>query len=232
LETVTLPKPAIDARNAQIVQQKLEPVLEQVSFRVMPGEFVYLTGKTGTGKTSLLKSLYAELPVFNGDIFVNDTPLRGINRNHIPHLRRKIGMVFQDFRLMDRLSAYENLDFVLRATDWKNKDERHHRIVEVLEELSLENKADRLPYQLSGGEQQRLAIARAILNRPPVILADEPTGNLDPDIADEIIGLLHYLSEKGAAVVMATHDYRLINKFPGTLYELKDQHMSEKSFIV
>lgn len=229
---MNLSKPAIEAKYACIVHKNLETVLDSLTFQVMPGEFIYLTGKTGSGKTTLLKTLYAELPLLQGDLFVNGLNLRGLSRKDTPFLRRKIGMVFQDFRLMERLSAYENLDFVLRATDWKSKEKRHNRIEEVLEELSLETKADRLPHQLSGGEQQRLAIARAILNNPSVILADEPTGNLDPDIADEIIGLLHYLSEKGASVVMATHDYRLINKFPGTLYELKDGEMKEKTFIV
>jgi cell division transport system ATP-binding protein len=227
---MTTPLP-VKAEHAFIVQHNHQQVLGDVNLEIRAGEFVYLTGKTGSGKSSFLKTLYGELPLGDGEVHVMGQPLSKVSKSGVYELRRKIGMVFQDFKLLEHFSAYENLDFVLKATDWKNKNQRHKRIKEVLEELSLDHKADHLPHELSGGEQQRLAVSRAILNKPPIILADEPTGNLDPDVADEIIGLLHYLSEKGAAVIMATHDYRLINKFPGTIYELNNARIKPVTFI-
>jgi cell division transport system ATP-binding protein len=203
----------IDLHHASVYQQ-LNLVLDNVSLKVNSGEFVYLIGKVGTGKTSLLKTLYAELPLRDGHGHIAGFDLKNIKQKEIPKLRRKIGMVFQDFQLLDDRSVYQNLAFVLGATGWKDKISVKRRVKEVLDHVDLHYKDDKLPHQLSGGEQQRVVIARALLNDPEIILADEPTGNLDPDTSEELMRLLISISQAGRAILMATHDYNMIRKFP------------------
>ncbi len=193
-------------------------VLSNVTLRVYPSEFVYLVGSTGSGKSSLLKVLYGELPLEDGNGEIAGFVLKDLQKSKIPQLRRKLGVVFQDFQLLFDRDTFDNLGFVLKATGWKKEDEINTRIREVLEMVNLETKAHKMPFELSGGEQQRVAIARALLNKPEIILADEPTGNLDPQTSDDILNLLHDISKAGTAVLMATHDYRLIDKFPGTIF--------------
>ena len=223
----------IELKDAFIIQNNLVQVLSYVNLQLHEGEFAYLIGRTGSGKSSLLKTLYAELLLRDGQGQVAGFNLREVaeNKKEIALLRRKIGMVFQDFSLLYDRSVEKNLEFVLRATDWKDAKQIKNRINEVLDWVGLENVLDKLPHQLSGGEQQRLAIARALLNNPLLILADEPTGNLDPDVSDEILELLHRISENGTAVLMATHDYRLINKFPGTVYKIEDGIVDQTSLF-
>jgi len=189
-------------------------ILANVSFSTAKGEFVYLIGKTGSGKSSLLKTLYAELPVRSGIASIAGFDLRKIKRSEIPFLRRKLGIVFQDFQLLIDRSVSDNLLFVMKATGWKDKNKIREKMMEVLEQVGLETKGNKMPHQLSGGEQQRVAIARALINDPEVILADEPTGNLDPESSEGIISLLEDISKNGSAVVVATHDQLIINKFP------------------
>lgn len=209
----------VTIQNATIVQGRI-PVLTQVNLTLNKGEFAYLIGKTGSGKSSLLKTLYGELPLADGDIQVAGFDLKSIRRSQIPYLRRKLGIVFQDFQLLTDRSALDNLLFVLRATGWKDKEARLNRAREVLAKVGLQNKDYKIPAELSGGEQQRLVIARALLNNPDLILADEPTGNLDPDVSDEVMGLLQEICKEGKSVLMATHDYRLIEEFGGTIYRV------------
>lgn len=223
----------IHLRDAFVIQNNLEQILSHVNLTVHEGEFAYLIGKTGSGKSSLLKTLYADLLLRDGEGMVAGYDLRALEKDRklIPMLRRKIGMVFQDFSLLYDRSVYQNLEFVLKATDWKNAEDIKRRINEVIEWVGLANVFSKLPHQLSGGEQQRVVIARALLNSPPLILADEPTGNLDPDVSDEILELLHRISENSTAVLMATHDYRLINKFPGTVYKIEDGIVDQTSLF-
>lgn len=216
----------IDYKQAEINQQDY-CVLQEVSFELKKGEFVYLIGKVGSGKTSLLKSFYAELPVDNGTAVVLGYDMRRLKRKHIPYLRRKLGIVFQDFQLLMDRTVYENLDFVLRATGWKNRNEINARIEEVLQLVGMSNKGYKLPTELSGGEQQRIVIARAILNSPTLILADEPTGNLDQETGKAIVELLHRICEAGAAVVMTTHNLNLLEQFPGRVCQCEDHHIQD-----
>jgi len=189
-------------------------VLSEVNLDLRPGEFLYLIGSTGSGKSTLLKSMYAEVPIERGEASITGFNLRKIRKSEIPFLRRKIGIVFQDFQLLFDRDVEDNLEFVLKATGWKSKAEMSLRINEVLSLVGIETKTHKMPNELSGGEQQRLVIARALLNKPSLILADEPTGNLDPKTSDEILGLLHKISKEGTSVLMATHDYRILEKFP------------------
>lgn len=204
------------------VYQKLNLVLSEVNLSIQEGEFVYLIGKVGSGKTSLLKTIYAELPLMEGEGMVAGFNLRKIKRNEISFLRRKIGMVFQDFQLLPDRNVYENLAFVLNATGWKDKIMIKNRIDEVLGRVSFQYKEDKFPHQLSGGEQQRVVIARALLNDPEMILADEPTGNLDPDTTDELMQLLKSICNNGRAIFMATHNYDVIRKFPARTLKCQD----------
>ncbi len=206
-------EPVIDLRHASVYQQ-FNLVLDNVTLTINPGELVYLIGKVGTGKTSLLKTLYAELPLRDGFGKIAGFDLKGIKPRDIPRLRRKIGMVFQDFQLLEDRNVYQNLAFVLRATGWKDKGDIKRRVHDVLDTVDLHYKEDKYPHQLSGGEQQRVVIARALLNDPEIILADEPTGNLDPDTGEELMRLLITISQTGRPVLMATHAYNLIKKFP------------------
>jgi cell division transport system ATP-binding protein len=189
-------------------------VLSDVNFQVNKGEFVYLIGKVGTGKTSLIKTINAEYPLLKGEGFVSEFMLHDLKRRQVPYLRRKLGIVFQDFQLLTDRSVTENLAFVLKATGWKEKPGIDKRIGEVLERVGLGTKGYKMPNQLSGGEQQRVVIARALLNDPEIILADEPTGNLDPETSRDIMDILTDISKNGRAVVMATHNYHLIEKYP------------------
>jgi cell division transport system ATP-binding protein len=221
----------VSLHNAFIIQHNQVQVLSKVDMKLNAGEFAYLIGKTGSGKSSLLKTLYADLPLNEGLGSVAGFSLNTIARRDIPLLRRNIGMVFQDFNLLYDRSILDNLDFVLRATDWTDKIKIKRRIDDVLESVSLTNVLDKKPHQLSEGEQQRVVIARALLNSPQLILADEPTGNLDPDVSDEILELLHNIATQGTAVLMATHDYRLINKFPGTVYRIENGVVDQTSLF-
>jgi len=189
-------------------------ILEQVNFSVEKGEFVYVIGRVGSGKTSLIKTINAELQLNEGNGVVSGFSLEDLKRKEIPLLRRKLGIVFQDFKLLNDRTVDSNLEFALKATGWKNKDEIKDRIAEVLEKVDLGYKGYKMPHQLSGGEQQRVVIARALLNDPEVILADEPTGNLDPATSEDIMNILMDISGSGRAVLMATHNYNLIKRFP------------------
>ena len=184
---------------------------------------MFLIGKTGSGKSTILKALYGEIPVTEGTVSVSTFQLNGLKEKDIPYLRRELGIVFQDFQLLSDRSALDNLLFVLKATGWKKQEEMLVRANEVLEKVGLQNKGYKYPAELSGGEQQRLAIARALLNKPKLVLADEPTGSLDPEISDEVMILLQRICAEGTSVLMATHDYRLIHKFGGTIYQVIDQ---------
>lgn len=200
------------------VFQDQQEVLANVNLRISRGEFVYLIGKTGSGKSSLLKTLYGALPLVKGNGQVVDFDLRMLNRHRIPELRRKLGIVFQDFSLLPDRTAGDNLRFVLRATGWTDQQKREQRIQELLDQVGLSAALDKMPHELSGGEQQRLGIARALLNRPEIILADEPTGNLDPETSDEILLLMRKLAQQhNTAVLFATHDYRILENFPARI---------------
>lgn len=210
--------PIIQLINASIDQNK-KSILENVNIEVAKGEFVFLIGRTGSGKSSLIKILYGDLSLKKGIGNVVGFDLLKISQKQIPFLRRKIGVVFQDFKLLSDRNIYDNLKFVLQATGWKNKDDIGKRINEVLNEVGLFDIEKKYPFELSGGEQQRIAIARALLNTPELIIADEPTGNLDPQTSNEIMGVFKKLHNQGMSVFMATHDYNMIVKFPGKIFK-------------
>lgn len=210
-------EPIIEIRNANIYQGN-SLVLQDVNLTVNKGEFVYLVGKTGTGKSSLLKTLYGELPLTEGEATVAGYQLRGLTWKKVPYLRRNLGVVFQDFQLLTDRNVNNNLKFVLRAIGWKDNRLIDEKIHDVLEKVGLKAKGFKMPFELSGGEQQRVDIARALLNSPKLILADEPTGNLDPETSDEIMNLLFHISRDfNTTVVMATHDYIVVQKFPARM---------------
>ena len=202
-------------------------VLSDVNMDVNKSEFVYIIGKVGSGKTSLIKTINAEHPLEEGIATVSGFQLHKLKRKEIPRLRRKLGIVFQDFQLLTDRNIHKNLEFVLKATGWKNKGEINDRIGEVLEKVNLGYKGFKMPHQLSGGEQQRVVIARALLNNPEIILADEPTGNLDPATSEEIMKILISISEASRTVIMATHNYNLIKKFPARTLKCEDGSLSE-----
>ena len=216
----------IELKSARVAQRH-NIILSDVSISIAKGEFVYLIGRTGTGKSSLLRTLYADLKLKEGEGEVVGFPLQKLKRRKVPKLRRKLGIVFQDFQLLTDRSVHDNLDFVLRATRWKSKKEREARITEVLDKVGLGTKGYKMPSELSGGEQQRVAIARALLNDPDLILADEPTGNLDPETSEEILGLLIDISKNGRAVLMATHDYAMMQKYPFRTIRCADGKVNE-----
>ncbi|MDA3867069.1 MAG: ATP-binding cassette domain-containing protein [Salinivirgaceae bacterium] len=203
-------------------------VMSNVNLTVNKGEFIYLIGKTGSGKSSLLKTIYAEIPLQKGKGTIAEFDLEHLKKKQIPYLRRKIGIVFQDFQLLTDRSANENLLFVLKATGWKKKKEMEQRIQDVLEKVGLGYKGYKMPHELSGGEQQRLSIARALLNDPEIILADEPTGNLDPDTSTGIMELLFDIKNTGRAVIMATHDYEMLKKFNAPTMKIEDGKLNER----
>lgn len=203
------------------------PLVERATFSVREGEFVYLVGKTGTGKSSLLRLIYADLYAQSGHITASGTQVTGINPKEIPALRRKLGIVFQDFQLLPEKNVEENLVFAMKATGWNTEGLIQRRLNELLHELSLTEQKHQYPHQLSGGEQQRVSIARALINNPPLLLADEPTGNLDPEASKMVMAALRNVSGKGTAVLMATHDYELLQQYPGKVLWLKDGHVQE-----
>ena len=202
-------------------------ILNNLNFSISQGDFTYLIGKTGSGKSSIIRSIYCDIPIESGKSIIDGKDISKIKKNQIPFLRRKIGIVFQDFKLLSDRSIYRNLEFVLKATDWKDKQKINERIDEVLNEVGMINLKDRMPHQLSGGEQQRISIARAILNKPNLILADEPTGNLDPGTSKEIMNLLIKINNQGSTILMATHDYDMISKFPKRTLRLEDGKLYE-----
>ena len=217
----------IDYQNVKILQEDV-CVLDQVNFHADEGEFIYIIGKVGSGKSSLLKTMYCELDIEEaGKAEVLGRDLIGIRRREIPALRKEMGIIFQDFQLLHDRNVEKNMQFVLRATGWKNKAETNERIDEVLEAVGMADYKQKRPHELSGGEQQRIAIARAILNKPKVIIADEPTGNLDPETASNIVSLLKQISMNGTAVIMTTHNIPMLDKFPGIVYRCKDRAISD-----
>lgn len=201
-------------------------VLKDVTFTLSKGDFYYLVGRVGSGKSSLMKTIYADVPIRSGDkAEVLDFDILNIKKSQIPYLRRKVGIVFQDFQLLQDRSVSGNLKFVLNATGWKNRDEIENRIEEVLNMVGMANKSYKMPHELSGGEQQRIVIARALLNKPELIIADEPTGNLDPQTGYQIVTLLHELSKAGHCVVMATHNLQLVEDFPGKVLRCEGKQL-------
>jgi cell division transport system ATP-binding protein len=204
----------VSLNHAQIYQSRNTLVLSDVTFDIKKGEFVYLIGRTGSGKSSLLKTLYADLWLEMGLGYVVDYELHSIRKSEIPYLRRKIGVVFQDFQLFMDRNIHDNLYFILEATGWENTAKMNARISIVLAQVGLDNALDKFPHQLSGGEQQRVVIARALLNDPQIILADEPTGNLDPEVSEQIMKTFEAINSSGTAILMATHDFHLIEKYP------------------
>ena len=221
--------PIISFKGADILNGEAT-VIYGLDMDVYPGDFVYIVGKVGTGKTSIIRTIIAENPLLKGSGEACGFKLCGIREKEIPYLRRKMGVVFQDFQLLMDRSVEENLLFVLRATGWKNEDEMSKKIKQVLEAVGMERKAHKMPHQLSGGEQQRIAIARALLNEPEVIIADEPTGNLDPETADGIMQILTSINkEKGTAIVMVTHNRQIFDKYPGRVMVCADERCEEQT---
>ena len=219
-------EPLIRYKNVNINQQELG-VLEDVNLELNKGEFVYLIGKVGSGKTSLLKTIYGELDIQSGDAEVLGYNMSNIKRKHIPQLRRRLGIVFQDFQLLTDRNVHSNLSFVLRATGWSNKIAIKERIDEVLDQVGMTGKGYKMPNELSGGEQQRIVIARAILNRPEIILADEPTGNLDSETGRQIVELLKSSCASGSAIMMTTHNLHLLSEYPGIVYRFENHQIKE-----
>ena len=219
-------EPIIRYQNVSICQQGLQ-ILEDINFELNKGEFVYLIGKVGSGKTSFLKTVYGELDIESGEAEVMGYNLRTIKQKHIPELRRQLGIVFQDFQLLTDRTIQDNLEFVLRATGWKNKVDMQMRIEEVLEQVGMSGKGYKMPNELSGGEQQRIVIARAILNKPELILADEPTGNLDVETGRRIVELLKEICAQGSAILMITHNLNMLNEYPGKVYQFVNHHIEE-----
>ena len=218
--------PLIELINADIVQQN-QCILKNVNFKLEPSEFVYLIGATGSGKSSLLKTLYADLSLNEGSGEVVGYQLNNLKKSDVPFLRRKIGIIFHDFQLLVDRSVYENLFFVLEATGWKNKNEIKEQIIAVTKKVGMSNQLHKMPHELSGGEQQRICIARALLNNPKLILADEPTGNLDPETSDSILLLIKDLCQSGCAVLMATHEHNLIDRFPSKIIKCQNGQLTE-----
>ena len=219
----------IDYKKANIYQAD-ESILKNVDFHVDEEQFVYVIGKVGSGKSSLLKSFYCEVDFDKTDAEkaeVLERNLLTLKRKDIPALRREMGIIFQDFQLLHDRSVKQNLQFVLKAIGWKSQKEIDQRILKVLEAVGMQDKSNRLPHELSGGEQQRIAIARALLNQPKIIIADEPTGNLDPDTAEKIVGLLYEISHSGTSVVISTHNLAMINKFPGRVYKCSEHTLKD-----
>lgn len=218
----------IEYKNVTVSHDDGEMVLDGVDFHAAEGEFIYIIGKVGSGKSSLLRTIYGELEIDEADkAVVLGRDMTKIRRKEVQMLRRELGIIFQDFKLLTDRSVRRNLEFVLKATGWKKKEEIERRIAEVLRDVKMEGVEDKLPHELSGGEQQRIAIARSLLNSPKVILADEPTGNLDPETAENIMGLFRDISATGTAVVVTTHNIAMLGKFQGVVYQCKDKKLTE-----
>lgn len=220
--------PQINYHNVEIRQQE-NIVLEEVNLQIQEGEFVYLIGKVGSGKSSLLKTMYGELDIHSGNADVLGYDMARIRRKQIPALRKRIGIVFQDFQLLIDRNVKDNLDFVLKATGWNDKGKRTRRIEEVLEQVGMSTKGYKMPHELSGGEQQRIVIARAILNTPEIILADEPTGNLDSETGRQIVELLRNICTQGSTVIMTTHNLQLIEEYPGKVFRCEGHRLVEST---
>ena len=217
----------IEYKKVDIWQDEVK-VLDQIDFHVEEGEFIYIIGKVGSGKSSLLKTMYSELDIEKAEkAEVLGRDMLTIRRREVPALRKQMGIIFQDFQLLHDRSVKKNLRFVLKATGWKNKKNRDQRINEVLDMVGMTDKLEKMPHELSGGEQQRIAIARAILNNPKIIIADEPTGNLDPETASNIVSLMKQISLTGTAIVMTTHNIPMLDKYPGIVYQCKDGRMRD-----
>lgn len=212
-------------KEVSIYQQEQE-ILHSVNFELNKGDFVYLIGKVGSGKSTFLKTIYGELGIHQGEAYVLEHDLNHIKRKHIPQLRKRLGIVFQDFQLLTDRTVHDNLKFVLQATGWKNKVEIENRIQEVLKQVGMETKGYKMPNELSGGEQQRIVIARAILNKPELILADEPTGNLDQETGRRIVELLREICSGGSAIIMTTHNLSLLREYPGKVYRCENHQLS------
>jgi cell division transport system ATP-binding protein len=219
-------KPILSLKNVTISQEE-NVILSNINLEVNQGEFIYIIGKTGSGKSSLMKALYADLPLAAGEGEIVDFNLATLKEDDIPFLRRKIGFVFQDFKLLPDRTIKDNMLFVLKATGWEDKEAIQNKIEEVLDKVGMKDYADKMPHQLSGGEQQRVAIARALLNNPELILADEPTGNLDPQTSIEVLDVLRKINANGKTVIMATHDYALLMKFPSKTLKCEDANLFE-----
>lgn len=219
-------EPILFLRNVTIYQEE-KVILSNINLEVNHGEFIYIIGKTGSGKSSFMKTLYADLPLIEGQASIVDFDLASLKEDDIPYLRRKIGIVFQDFKLLSDRTVNENMVFVLKATGWSDLIEMQNKIDEVLDKVDMKSFASKMPHQLSGGEQQRVAIARALLNDPELILADEPTGNLDPQTSVEVLEVLRKINAAGKTVIMATHDYALLMKFPSKTLKCEDSSIFE-----
>lgn len=221
-----MPNTVLELKSASIFQKE-NLVLSNINLKIDKGEFIYLIGKTGAGKSSFMKTLYADLPLKEGEGTIVGYDLAALKENDIPFLRRKLGVVFQDFKLLSDRTIYNNLEFVLKATGWKDKDKMKQKIEEVLNKVGMASKGFKFPHEISGGEQQRIAIARALLNDPELIIADEPTGNLDPQTSVEVMGILREINQNGNTILMATHDYALILKYPSKTLKLQDNKLFE-----
>ena len=219
-------KPIISINNLHISYNE-NVILKNINLNINKGDFIYFIGETGSGKSSLLKSLYKGVDISEGTISVGEFNLNTIKKNKIAYLRRELGIIFQDFQLLSDRNIYKNLDFVLRSTGWKDKHKIKNRIIEVLETVHLTDVEKKMPYELSGGEQQRVSIARALLNHPKIILADEPTGNLDPAKSKSIIETMKEIKLNGTTIVIATHDYSIIKNFPSTTYQFENKEIKE-----
>lgn len=218
--------PIIDYQDVSLYQRD-KIILENISLQVNSGDFIYLIGRTGSGKSSLMQSMYAEIPIHSGKAQLGDYDLTSISSSKVPYLRRSIGIVFQDFHLLIDRTIKDNLLFVLKSTGWTDKKKIAKRIAYVLNKVDLSHKEDKYPYQLSGGEQQRIAIARALLNQPSIIIADEPTRSLDPQTSVKVIELLQEINQKGTTLIIATHDYAMVLKYPSRIFKCEDQRIYE-----
>jgi cell division transport system ATP-binding protein len=216
----------LELNNVQIKQQD-NVILDNISLKINKGEFIYFVGKTGSGKSSLLKSLYGDINIESGEIYFKEKPLSKMKRKNILNLRRQIGIIFQDFELLMDRSIEDNLKFVMKATGWKGKKKINNASKELLEKVEIFDKAKSYPHLISGGEQQRTAIARALINDPEIIIADEPTGNLDPETSEKIMTLLKTITNENKTLIMATHDYEIINKFPGRIIKFENNGIAE-----
>ena len=221
-------EPVVSIKDASIFQDN-QSVLSHVSLDIEKGEFVYLVGRTGSGKSSLLKTLYADLPLRLGDIQVAGYQIRGIKDKEVPFLRRKVGIIFQDFELFYDRTVAENLQFVMKATGWKDKAKMKQRLADVLMRVGLGSVNNKMPHQLSGGEQQRVVIARALINEPQILLADEPTGNLDPTVSEGIFKLFLEINKSGTAILMATHNHQFIQKYPSRVLKCEEESILDSS---